>query len=246
MLKDKIVLVTGAARGIGREIATTLSQYGATVIINYSGSEAAAQDLADTIQKAGRKAYIYRCDVSDFDAVKVMMDTIVKEHQRIDILVNNAGITRDNLVLRMSEEEFDDVIRINLKGTFNCMRHVSRTMLKQRGGKIINISSVVGIKGNPGQINYCASKAGVIAMTKTMAKELGAKGITVNAVAPGYIDTDMTKELSEEVKKQVLEQIPLRTFGSTADVAQMVAFLASDKADYITGQVIQIDGGLGI
>ncbi|MGB4660194.1 MAG: 3-oxoacyl-[acyl-carrier-protein] reductase [Mobilitalea sp.] len=246
MLENKIVLVTGAARGIGREITTTLSQYGATVIINYSGSEAAAQDLADSLQKEGKKAYLYRCDVSDFEAVKVMMETIVKEHQRIDILVNNAGITRDNLVLRMKEDEFDDVIRINLKGTFNCMRHVSRAMLKQRGGKIINISSVVGIKGNPGQINYSASKAGVIAMTKTMARELGAKGITVNAVAPGYIDTDMTKELPEEVKKQVLDQIPLRAFGSPTDVAQMVAFLASDKADYITGQVIQIDGGLGI
>lgn len=246
MLENKIALITGGARGIGREIAITLSRYGATVIINYSGSTQAAQDLADSLIKEGKKAYLYQCDVSDFEATKIMIDSIVKEHGRIDILVNNAGITKDNLVMRMTEKEFDDVININLKGSFNCMKHVSRTMLKQREGRIINISSVVGVKGNPGQMNYSASKAGVIGMTKTMARELGSRGITVNAVAPGYIDTNMTKELPDDLKKKVLEEIPLGVFGSSEDVAETTAFLASNKARYITGQVIQVDGGLGI
>lgn len=246
MLENKVALVTGAARGIGREIALTLGRYGATVIINYSGSEEAAKELADLLNEEGGRAVLYRCDISDFEASREMFQNIVQEYKRIDILVNNAGITRDNLSMRMSEKEFDDVINVNLKGTFNCMKHVSRTMLKQRSGRIINISSVVGIKGNPGQINYSASKAGVIGMTKTMARELGSRGITVNAIAPGYIETSMTAELPGDVRKAVLEQIPLGVFGNTEDVAQTAAFLASEKARYITGQVIQVDGGLGI
>lgn len=246
MLENKIALVTGAARGIGREIAKTLSGYGATVIINYSGSKEAAEELVDLLIKEGKTAYLYQCDVSDFEASKEMINSIVKQYGRIDILVNNAGITKDNLSMMMTEKEFDDVININLKGTFNCMKHVSRIMLKQRGGKIVNISSVVGVKGNPGQINYSASKAGVIGMTKTLARELGSRGVNVNAVAPGYIETNMTGELSEDLKTKVLEQIPLGVFGSTTDVAETVAFLSSDKARYITGQVIQVDGGLGI
>lgn len=246
MLENKIALITGASRGIGREIAIKFCDQGAEVIINYSGSKEAAEELADFLTGKNKKVHLWRCDISDFEASKNMIDGILKEHKRIDILVNNAGITRDGLSVMMSEKDFDDVINVNLKGTFNCMKHVSRIMLKQRSGRMVNLSSVVGIKGNPGQINYSASKAGVIGLTKTMARELGSRGITVNAVAPGYIDTDMTRKLPEEMKNKILEQIPLGTLGTASDVAETVLFLASDKARYITGQVIQADGGLGI
>lgn len=246
MLKDRVALVTGASRGIGKEIALTLASYGATVIINYNGSEGRATEVLEEIKANGGTGIVYQADVSDFNQVKQMMDDIKKQFGSIHILVNNAGITKDNLILRMSEDEFNDVIDINLKGVFNCLRNISPIMLKQRYGRIINISSIVGIHGNPGQVNYSAAKAGVIGMTKSLAKELGSRGITVNAVAPGYIDTDMTKVLKEDLKEKLKQEIPLKRLGEAKDVAALVAFLASDKSAYITGQTIQVDGGLGI
>ena len=246
MLKDKVALVTGASRGIGKEIALTLASNGATVIINYNGSKDKATEVLEEIEASKGKAIIYQADVSNFNEVKQMMKDVKKQFASIHILVNNAGITRDNLILRMSEAEFDDVIDTNLKGVFNCLRNISPIMLKQKYGRIINISSIVGIHGNPGQVNYSAAKAGVIGMTKSLAKELGSRGITVNAVAPGYIDTDMTKILKEEMKDQIRQQIPLKKLGRPQDVAQTVTFLASDNSAYITGQTIQVDGGLGI
>lgn len=246
MLNGKVALVTGASRGIGREIALTLAKEGATVIINYNGSKERAEEVKNTIESTGGSASIYQCNVSDFQACEEMIKNLVKEFGHIDILVNNAGITKDNLIMKMKEEDFDAVLNINLKGTFNTIRHLSRQMLKQRSGKIINISSVSGILGNAGQANYAASKAGVIGLTKTMARELASRGITVNAVAPGFVDTEMTEVLSEEVKEAACRQIPLGRFGKPSDIANMVAFLASDKADYITGQVLSVDGGMNI
>lgn len=246
MLENKVALVTGASRGIGHEIAVTLAKEGAAVIINYNGSGERAEEVKKTIEEQGGRASLYQCNVSDFSACETMVKDIVKEYGHVDILVNNAGITRDNLIMKMKEEDFDVVLNINLKGTFNTIRHLSRQMLKQRSGKIINISSVSGILGNAGQANYAASKAGVIGLTKTMARELCTRGITVNAVAPGFVDTEMTEVLSEEVKEAACKQIPLGRFGKPADIANMVAFLASEKADYITGQVISVDGGMNI
>lgn len=246
MLNGKVALVTGASRGIGREIALTLAKEGAVVIINYNGSKERAEEVKNAIESEGGSASVYQCNVSDFEACEAMMKDLVKEFGHIDILVNNAGITRDNLIMKMKEEDFDAVLNINLKGTFNTIRHLSRQMLKQRSGKIINISSVSGILGNAGQANYAASKAGVIGLTKTMARELASRGITVNAVAPGFVDTEMTEVLSEEVKEAACRQIPLGRFGKPSDIANMVAFLASEKADYITGQVFSVDGGMNI
>lgn len=246
MLKDKVALVTGASRGIGREIAITLAKEGAKVIINYNGSRERAEEVKETIEAAGGFASLCQCNVSDFAACEIMVKNIVEEFGHVDILVNNAGITRDNLIMKMKEEDFDAVLNINLKGTFNTIRHLSRQMLRQRSGKIINISSVSGILGNAGQANYAASKAGVIGLTKTMARELASRGITVNAVAPGFVDTEMTKVLSQQVKDGACAQIPLGRFGKPSDIANMVAYLASDKADYITGQVISVDGGMNI
>ncbi len=246
MLKNKVALVTGASRGIGRAIALTLAGYGAIVIINYCGSKEKAEEIVNQIKENGGTAIAYQADVADFEAVKTMFSDITKEYGRIDILVNNAGITKDNLILKMSEEEFDAVINTNLKGVFNCLKQASRIMLKQKEGRIINISSISGVVGNPGQANYCAAKAGVIGITKSLAKELGSRGITVNAVAPGYINTDMTAVLKDDLKEKVTELIRLKRLGEVEDIAETVAFLASDKASYITGQTIQVDGGLGM
>ncbi|MCI8511304.1 MAG: 3-oxoacyl-[acyl-carrier-protein] reductase [Lachnospiraceae bacterium] len=245
-LKGKIALVTGASRGIGRQIAITLAGYGAAVVVNYNGSKARAAEVVAEIRENGGSAEAVQCDVAEFGRAKELIDGIVKQYGRLDILVNNAGITRDNLILKMSEEEFDAVLATNLKGAFNCTKHASRQMLKQRYGRIVNVSSVSGVMGNAGQANYCASKAGVIGLTKSVARELGAKGITCNALAPGFIRTEMTEILSDEVKESMKEQIPLRCFGETKDVAEAAAFLASDEAAYITGQVLHIDGGMAM
>lgn len=246
MLKGKIALVTGASRGIGKEIALELAAEGAMVIVNYNGSKDKAEEVVSLIKENGGSAEGYCCSVADFAKTEEMIQYIIKTYGSLDILVNNAGITKDGLLMKMSEEDFDSVIDINLKGTFNCIKHASRQMLKQRSGRIINMSSVVGVAGNAGQVNYSASKAGIIGITKSSAKELGSRGVTVNAIAPGYIDTEMTQCLSDAVKEKVLEQIPLKRMGSTNDIAQMVVFLASDKGSYITGQVISIDGGMDI
>ena len=244
MLKDKTAIVTGASRGIGRAIALELAKRGAYVIVNYNGSKEAAEETVRAIEAAGGRAEAYQCDVSDCEACEKLIGYVMDERGRIDILVNNAGITRDNLLMRMSEEDFDKVLNTNLKGAFHTMRLVSRHMLKQRSGRIINMASVVGVAGNAGQVNYAASKAGIIGMTKSAAKELASRSITVNAVAPGFIETDMTEKLSDKVKEQAVGQIPLGKFGSAEDVAKAVAFLASDDAGYITGQVIHVDGGM--
>lgn len=245
-LTGKVALVTGASRGIGRRIAVTLAGYGATVIVNYNGSQAKAEEVVTEIEVNGGHAEAIQCNVAEFDEAKELIDKVVKSYGRLDILVNNAGITKDNLILKMSEEDFDAVLSTNLKGAFNCVKHAARQMLKQKSGRIINISSVSGVMGNAGQANYCASKAGVIGLTKSVARELGSRGITSNAVAPGFIETEMTAVLSDDVKKSMGEQIPLKRFGQTKDIAETVAFLASDLAGYITGQVIQVDGGMAM
>ena len=244
--ENKIVLVTGAGRGIGASIAKRFASEGAEVIVNYSGNDEAAQKTVDEITATGGQAQKYKCSVNDSESVKVMIDEIIKEFGRIDILVNNAGITKDGLMLRMTDEDFDRVIDVNLKGTFNCTKYLSKYMLKQKSGKIINISSVVGLSGNAGQVNYSASKAGIIGITKSAAKELSSRGITVNAVAPGYVDTDMTKVLSDNIRNEILKNIPLQRMGNVEDISNCVAFLASEDASYITGQVISVDGGMHI
>lgn len=229
-----------------RSIAKRFASEGAEVIVNYSGNDEAAQKTVDEITATGGQAQKYKCSVNDSESVKVMIDEIIKKFGRIDILVNNAGITKDGLMLRMTDEDFDRVIDVNLKGTFNCTKYVSKYMLKQKSGKIINISSVVGLSGNAGQVNYSASKAGIIGITKSAAKELSSRGITVNAVAPGYVDTDMTKVLSDNIRNEILKNIPLQRMGNVEDISNCVAFLASEDASYITGQVISVDGGMHI
>ena len=246
MLKNKIALITGAGRGIGRAIAIALAKEGAEVVINYNGSEERAKEVKQTIEENGGKASIYKCNVSDFVACEAMIKDIVKEYGHLDILVNNAGITKDGLLMKMSEEDFDKVLDTNLKGTFHTIRAALRQMIRQRSGRIINMASVVGVSGNAGQANYAASKAGVIGLTKTAAREVASRGITVNAVAPGFIETEMTDVLSEDVKENLLGSIPLKRMGQTKDIAETVAFLASDKAAYITGQTISVDGGMGM
>lgn len=246
MLAGKVALVTGSSRGIGKCIAITLASYGATVIVNYNSGKEKADEVVSEITANGGKAITYRCNVSDYEEVENMMKDIVKEYGSLDILVNNAGITKDGLLLKMSEQDYDAVLDTNLKGTFNCIKHISRQMLKQRSGRIINLSSVVGVYGNAGQVNYSASKAGVIGITKSVAKEFGSRGITVNAVAPGFIVTEMTDAMSEEAKNKAAGQIAMKRLGDVKDVAEVVAFLASDKAAYVTGQVICVDGGMSL
>ena len=241
-MERKTAFISGASRGIGEAIAITLSkEY--DVIINYANSEAGAKAVLAKLDPSG-KHKMMQCDVANEQDVKEMMDTIVKEYGHLDVVVNNVGITKDNLLLRMREEEFDDVIRINLKGTYNCIRHVARIMMIQRHGKIVNMASVVGLCGNIGQVNYAASIGGVIAMTKAVAKELAPRGINVNAVAPGFIQTAMTDTLSEDVQANAKNNIPMKKFGSVQDVANVVKFLCSEDSDYITGQVIAVDGGM--
>ena len=246
MLEGKIALVTGGGRGIGREIALTLAGYGADVAVNYSGSKEKAEETAELIRAAGRRAAVIQADISQKEDCVRLFKEAAETLGPIDILVNNAGITRDNLAVRMSEAEFAQVIDTNLKGAFFCMQLAGKVMMKKRYGRIVSLSSISGVHGNAGQINYCAAKAGIIGMTKCLAKELASRNITVNAVAPGYIDTDMTAVLPEKVKEAALAQIPLRRMGTPKDIAETVAFLASDRAAYITGQVISVDGGMGI
>ena len=246
MLKGKNAIVTGGSRGIGKAIALELAQNGASIIINYTSNKEAAEKTVKEIQQLGVKALAICCDVRDADAIKKMIDRIEEDFDTIDILVNNAGITRDNLLLRMKEEEWQQVMDVNLKGVFLCTKAVIRKMIKQKQGRIINISSVVGVTGNAGQANYSASKAGVIGFTKSIAREVSTKGINVNAVAPGFIDTDMTAILSEDIKENLLNNIPLKRFGKPEDVANLVVFLSSDKSNYITGEVINVDGGMAI
>ena len=241
MLEGKIALVTGAAKGIGRAIALALAADGATVIVNYNGSAQKAEAVVDEIKALGKDGEAYQCNVANTADVDAMIKDVIKRYGSLDILVNNAGITRDNLIMKMSEEDFDAVIDANLKGCFNTIKAVSRQMLKQRAGRIINITSVSGILGNAGQANYAASKAGIIGLTKTMAREL-----TVNGIAPGFVDTEMTQVLSDEVKEAATKQIPLGHFGKPEDIANMAAYLASEKAAYMTGQIISVDGGMAI
>lgn len=246
LLEEKVAVVTGASRGIGRGIALALAREGAVVVVNYNGSAARAEEVVSTIEESGGRAAAVQCDVSDFEAAKEFYANIVKEYGRIDILVNNAGITKDNLIMKMSEEEFQSVIQTNLAGTFHGVKFVSRPMMKQRGGRIINIASVAGVVGNMGQANYSASKAGVIGLTKSMAKELASRNITVNAIAPGFVETEMTDVLSDSVKEAAVATIPLGRFGQVEDIAETAVFLASDRAKYITGQVICVDGGIAM
>ncbi|MBQ3544372.1 MAG: 3-oxoacyl-[Lachnospiraceae bacterium] len=243
-LSGQVAVVTGASRGIGRAIALELAKRGADVVVNYSGNQALADETVKICEEAGVKAIAVKANVAKLDECQVMIDEAVKEFGKVDILVNNAGITKDKLIMAMSEQDFDDVISVNLKGAFNCMKLVTKMMMKQRYGRIINISSVVGVSGNAGQANYSASKAGIIGLTKSAAKELASRNITVNAVAPGMIETDMTDVLNEKVKEAMLNQIPAKRTGKPEEVANTVAFFAMKESAYVTGQVICVDGGM--
>ena len=248
MLKGKCAVITGSTRGIGKAIAIKYASLGCNIVINYRSEkdEVNADELSEEIGKLGVNTLTVKANVADFEEAKNLVEKAKEKFGKVDILVNNAGITKDNLILRMNESDFDSVINVNLKGSFNCSKAVTPIMLKQKHGKIINMASVVGVIGNPGQVNYCASKAGVIGMTKSLAKELGGKNINVNAIAPGFIDTDMTKVLSEDQKKNILSQVPLKRLGLVSDIANVATFLASEDSDYITGQVIHVDGGMAM
>ena len=244
-LKDKVVLITGSARGIGKEIAKTFGREGATLVVS-DINEASAQATAQEFCQNGVEASSFACDVTNMKSVEEMVNKILDKHSRIDILVNNAGITRDNLLLRMTENEWDSVINTNLRGTFVCTKVITKSMLKARSGKIISIASIIGIRGNAGQANYAASKAGIIGFTKSIAREFASRGITANAVAPGFIQTEMTDKLSDKAKEEIFQQIPLGKLGTPIDVANACLFLASSEADYITGQTLVVDGGMAI
>lgn len=244
MLKGRCAVVTGAARGIGKAIALKLASEGANIVLNYRSSEDKAIEVEKEILSLGVEVIRVKGDITNTIDVENLIKSAKDKFGKIDIMVNNAGITKDTLLLRMKEEDFDSVINVNLKGVFNCLKAITPVMVKQKGGKIINLSSVVGLIGNAGQVNYAASKAGVIGMTKSLAKEIGSRGITVNAVAPGFIETDMTEVLGDKFKDEVRNNIPLKKLGKPEDVAEVVAFLSSDSANYITGQVINVDGGM--
>ncbi|CAI6024779.1 3-oxoacyl-[acyl-carrier-protein] reductase [Cohnella sp. JJ-181] len=243
-LSGRAALVTGASRGIGRAIALALAGAGCDVAVNYAGGEAAARETADAIEALGRKAILVQANVGKAAEFEAMVQSAIEAFGKLDILVNNAGITRDNLIMRMKEEDFDAVIETNLKGVFNGIKAVTRPMMKQRYGRIINISSVVGVLGNAGQANYVAAKAGVIGLTKSAARELASRGITVNAVAPGFIETDMTDKLPADIREAMLKEIPLGRMGRPEEIAESVLYLASDSASYMTGQTIHVDGGM--
>ncbi len=243
-LKGRVALITGGSRGIGKAIATKFASLGADIAINYTSREESALEAKKEIEAMGVKCFIVKCDVSNFEESQNMVDEVINEYSKIDILVNNAGITKDGLLMKMKEEDFDKVISVNLKGVFNCTKAVTRPMMKQKYGKIINMASVVGVMGNAGQSNYCASKAGVIGFTKSTARELASRNITINAIAPGFIESDMTNVLKDEVKTAYESSIPMKKMGKTEDVANVAAFLASDISSYITGQTINVDGGM--
>lgn len=246
MLKGKKAVITGGSRGIGKAIALKYARLGADVAVNYNRNADLAESVVNEIKELGCDAFSVQADVSDYNEAEKMIKTVAERFGQIDILVNNAGITKDALLIKMKENQWDDVISANLKSVFNCTKSVSRLMMKQKQGRIINISSVVGIIGNAGQVNYSASKAGIIGLSKTTARELGSRGITVNVIAPGYIETDMTDKLNDSMREQLLNQIPLKKLGKPEDIARLAGFLASDDAEYITGQVINVDGGLAM
>jgi len=245
-LSERVAIVTGGGRGIGRAIALKLAEVGATVVINDVGDSKPAEGVAEEIREMGRESLVVLADVSQSTEVASLVNDTVEKYGKIDILVNNAGITRDQLIMRMSDDEWDKVLGINLKGVFVCSKAVLRPMMKQRWGRIISISSIVGLIGNPGQANYASAKAGIIGLTRTIAKEVASRGITANAIAPGFIDTPMTQQLPEERKQELMNQVPLGFLGTPRDVAEVVAFLASEEARYITGQVVTVDGGISL
>jgi len=245
-LSDRVAIVTGGGRGIGRAIALRLAEAGASIVVNDVGDMAPAEEVAGEIRKLGQNSLVVPADVTKSADVASLVDTVVEKYGKVDILVNNAGITRDQLIMRMSDDDWDKVLEVNLKSVFLCSKAVLRHMMKQRWGRIVNISSIVGIIGNPGQANYSSSKAGIIGLTRTIAKEVASRGITANAIAPGFIDTAMTQQLPEERRRALMDQVPLGFLGTPRDVAEAVAFLASEETRYITGQVLTVDGGISL